>query len=73
MKLATWPVSPLSGPLSMNGVNAPRFTCTNISAKASIHQLHQFLSPEIPIRLRRVKSAFSAAQDFERGGGFELL
>lgn len=39
---------------------------------ASIHQLHQLLILDIPIRLRRVESAFSAPEGFEVGGGFEL-
>lgn len=39
---------------------------------ASIHQLPQLLSPDIPIRLRRVESAFSAAERIEFGGRFEL-
>lgn len=44
----------------------------NISALASIHQLHQLFTSDIPIRLRRMESAFSTAEGFERGGGFEL-
>ena len=38
----------------------------------SIHQHPQLLAPDIAIRLRRQESAFSAAEGFEFGGGFEL-
>ena len=40
--------------------------------QSRIHQFHQLLAPDIPIRLRRVESAFSAAEGFEFGGGGEL-
>jgi hypothetical protein len=43
----------------------------NIAARASFHQLHQVLAPDIPLRLRRVESAFSAAEGIEFGGGLE--
>ena len=43
-----------------------------IAATTSTHQLHQFFAPDIPTGLRRVKSAFSAAEGYEFGGGFEL-
>ncbi len=37
----------------------------------SVHQLHQLLAPDIPIRLRRVEAAFSVTEGFEFSRGLE--
>ena len=39
---------------------------------ASVHQLHQLLTPDVLIRLGRVEAAISTTEGFEFGGGFEL-
>ncbi len=43
-----------------------------LPAAVSIHQLHQLLAPDVPIRLGRVESAFFSPEGVEFGGGFEL-
>ena len=43
----------------------------NILSTTSIHQLHQFLAPDISIRLRRVEAAFCAAEGYEFDGGLQ--
>jgi hypothetical protein len=45
----------------------------NIPVRVSIHQLHQLRLPEMPIRLQRLESAFSAVEGFKFSGGIELL